>query len=169
MEATWDQWLEHPVVRLARENVPRHASALDLLTETMRLVNEIDDRFPGLSMSEVMNAREMQPSRRKQIRARLLAAGATPADVATIVPTAVDLALTEDSWSTLVDKWGMSMATRVVQIRTTPDEDEMAAAALVLDEGHSMPTAAFMVLRGKPWLRRAVERTKHHRARMAVA
>jgi len=163
---TWQDWLEHPIVQTAQEALPPDASALDLLTETLRLLNELDERFPGLSMDEILRARNSKPATRRQVRAKLLRAGADPADVAIVAPSVIDLAASEAPWTDLNDEFGLSAANRVLSARTPPSERDRELVALV-DEGLSQHEAARVAGCAYSVVNRAVERSQYERRETA--
>lgn len=82
--AVLEAWLDHPLVRHAQAHLPAETSTLDLLTETLRLMNELEGRFPGIPFEEILSAPMASEADLEAMRGEMSAAGVSPIDVYTV-------------------------------------------------------------------------------------
>lgn len=79
-------WHDYPLVAAAREEVPGDTGAF--LSKLLDLMNEVEDRFPGLPFSEVLrNPYERNGNTARTVRGQLRKAGACEADIAIVCPS----------------------------------------------------------------------------------
>jgi hypothetical protein len=89
MEGSMTQWLDHPIVRHARHNLPRDASALDLMEGTLRVMMELEARFPGVPFADILSAAEVETDvDTSRLRATFEAAGVSKEDMLILLPDA---------------------------------------------------------------------------------
>lgn len=79
-----EAWLDHPLVRHAQAHLPAETSTLDLLTETLRLMNELEERFPTMTFEEILSAPAADEAELEVMRGEMNAAGVSPIDVYTV-------------------------------------------------------------------------------------
>lgn len=171
MEFKLADWLNHPIVREAHTRLATHPhTALDLLTETMRVMHELDERFPGATTAEILRARgELPELKRAELRERMLAAGAKLEDVQLVAPLDHEIAFEAvDSRVDLAEEWEMPLgrAKHIVSMRQTPNDEEREAAHIAETEG--LKEARRRTGRPSKWLARAVGRVKYDRLAATV-
>jgi hypothetical protein len=161
MEFKLAEWLNHPIIRDVYARLPRGADPCEVLVETMRVMHELDDRFPGATTHEILRSRELPPLKREELRERLIAAGATERDAALVAPLDHEFAA-ESTMSTaeLSDEYGLGegVAQQIVSMRRAPSARELELAAIV-DE-HGLSKAIRVTGIKSTMLRRAVGRVR---------
>ena len=138
--AVFEQWLGHPVVDYARKRAPS-ASALDVLETLSGMLNELEDRFPGVPFADILDRRayiDTEGRRHEEltIARRLVELGVAPEDVramhgdraglaADAAWTEVEFAAAEQGWSTEEMRcaygWSAWKATQVAALAVEPD------------------------------------------------
>jgi hypothetical protein len=161
MEFKLAEWLNHPIIRDVRARLPKDSDPVALLIETLRVMHELDDRFPGATTHEILRSRELPPLKREELRARLIAAGASEGDAALIAPLDHEFAAESNlSTAELADEYGIGegVAQQVVSMRRPPTADEVRLAEIVAE--HGLSKAVRVTGKKSTMLRRAVGRVR---------
>jgi len=86
-----DRWSASPIVKRAIETTGGDPAAV--MTELLRIMNGLEDRFPGLTFDEILGDKVDVPAAdRRRIRRTLRVNGACEADIALVVPDGDTLA-----------------------------------------------------------------------------
>lgn len=150
-DPTFERWLDHPIIREIREQEPL-ASGVEILEALMGVLHDLDDRFPGLRLCEILDPAKVRPAKRPQVRQQLLELGIDPVDVDLICPEAdaerhqhqpnldLELARTGLTASEICAKYpdiGQHRARQIVGIRNPPTDLQRRLGGRVL-AGESM-------------------------------
>lgn len=82
-------WLDHPIVRHARRNLPSDATPLDLLENTLGVMMELEERFPGIPFGQLLSAAEVESDEDSaRLRCAFEVAGVSREDMLIVLPDA---------------------------------------------------------------------------------
>lgn len=128
-------WLDHPVVKRVVRALPEGATPEALLSSLYETLTELDDRFPGMKLSEVLS-RPTDPASVDEVRSRLKKLGVKSHDIDIVAPkpngggkpseVETDLQLARSGLSAveLVKKYGIALfrAKRITWLRNPVTE-----------------------------------------------
>lgn len=139
-----DLWLDHPLVRTVRAMLPPDSEPLDLLERLHRKLTELDERFPGMRLSEIISTAPAADV--GEVRAVLAARGVAEADIDIVAPVPgvkltdgleldLEAASTDLSVEGIMEEFGVGKhrAKRISWLRNEPTEQDAKIATLVAD------------------------------------
>lgn len=167
-QAATADWMDQPIVRMVRNRHP-DCTIAELLCAVSDALNELEYRFPGLTIAQIMAMAPHQPGDPKRsaiatdrIRTILAGAGVSEADIDDIAPAdntpsvnltveglcgvELDMAIAASDLTTEQIRatygFGRERANRISGMRRPIKSDRRKLAEMVLDQGMSKSEAA---------------------------
>jgi hypothetical protein len=79
-------WTSHPLVARAIEETD--GTAIQVLGKLHQVLTDIDDRFPGVGIHDLMNTHRATRGPKRRVRNALRKAGVCEADILLVIPAA---------------------------------------------------------------------------------
>lgn len=157
-----EAWYHNPIVRNVLGRFTDPPSAFAVFDALSSMLNELEEKFPGLSFNEILYGQSETASKRDRIRATLSAAGVAAEDIDLVAPSQFSMAASGLSETELEREYGVSASTasEIVKLRQPPSDRERQIAALV-DAGQKPAHVAKALGVSRSTVKRAMERVAY--------